>query len=151
MSLFLIPEWFIKYPQDLSSIISISWREIWLYLNKKYHVYTMRKSWILFLSVLQNHSMLNVMMYHNLYCAKLNLGLLWRLSSKESACTVGDLSSIPGLGRSPGGGHGNSLQYSCLENSMDGGAWRVTVNRAGTELDITEVTRQQQTKLVVWF
>ena len=36
--------------------------------------------------------------------------------SKESTCNVGDLSSIPGLGRSPGGGHGNSLQYSCLEN-----------------------------------
>ena len=36
--------------------------------------------------------------------------------------------SIPGLGRSPGGGHGNPLQYSCLENSMDKGAWRATVH-----------------------
>ena len=36
--------------------------------------------------------------------------------SKESACNVGDLRSVPGLGRSPGGGHGNPLQYSCLEN-----------------------------------
>ena len=36
--------------------------------------------------------------------------------SKESACNVGDLRSIPGLGRSPGGGHGNTLQYSCLDN-----------------------------------
>ena len=35
---------------------------------------------------------------------------------KESACSVGELGSIPGLGRSPGGGHGNPLQYSCLEN-----------------------------------
>ena len=35
---------------------------------------------------------------------------------KESACNVGDLGSISGLGRSPGGGHGNPLQYSCLEN-----------------------------------
>ena len=35
---------------------------------------------------------------------------------KESACNVGDLGSVPGLGRSPGGGHGNPLQYSCLEN-----------------------------------
>ena len=41
---------------------------------------------------------------------------------KESAYNVGDPGSIPGLGRSPGGGHGNSLQYSCLENSMDRGA-----------------------------
>ena len=38
-----------------------------------------------------------------------------------------DLSSIPGSGRSPGGGHGNPLQYSCLENPMDGGAWWATV------------------------
>ena len=47
---------------------------------------------------------------------------------KESACIVGDLSSILGLGRSPGGGHGNPLQYSCLENPMDRGAWRATVH-----------------------
>ena len=46
--------------------------------------------------------------------------------SKESACNVGDLGSIPGLGRSLGGGHGNPLQYSCLENPMDRGAWRAT-------------------------
>ena len=43
--------------------------------------------------------------------------------SKESTCNEGDLGSIPGLGRSPGEGNGNPLQYSCLENSMDRGAW----------------------------
>ena len=42
--------------------------------------------------------------------------------SKASACNVGDPGSIPGSGRSPGEGDGNPLQYSCLENSMDGGA-----------------------------
>ena len=42
---------------------------------------------------------------------------------KVSACNAEDPGSIPGLGRSPGEGNGNSLQYSCLENSMDGGAW----------------------------
>ena len=42
---------------------------------------------------------------------------------KESVCNAGDLSSIPGLGRSLGGEHGNPLQYSCLENSMDRGTW----------------------------
>ena len=42
---------------------------------------------------------------------------------KASACNVGDLGSIPGLGRSPGEGNGNPLQYSCLENPMDGEAW----------------------------
>ena len=44
--------------------------------------------------------------------------------SKESIWNVGDLGSVPGSGRSPGGGHGNPLQYSCLENPMDRGAWR---------------------------
>ena len=42
---------------------------------------------------------------------------------KESACNVGDLGLIPGSGRSPGEGNGNPLQYYCLENSMDRGAW----------------------------
>ena len=48
---------------------------------------------------------------------------------KASACNAGDLGSIPGLGRSPGEGNGNPLQYSCLENPMDGGAWWATVHR----------------------
>ena len=47
---------------------------------------------------------------------------------KESACSVGDSVSIPGLGRSPGEGSGNPLQYSCLENPMDKGAWQATVH-----------------------
>ena len=51
-----------------------------------------------------------------------------------------DLGSIPGSGRSPGGGHGNPLQYSCLENSMDRGAWQAMVHRVNKELDMTEVT-----------
>ena len=47
---------------------------------------------------------------------------------KESTCNVGGPGSIPGSGRSPGGGHGNLLQYSCLENPMDRGAWPTTVH-----------------------
>ena len=43
---------------------------------------------------------------------------------KDSACNAGDLGSIPGLGRSPGEGNGNPLQYSCLKNSMKRGAWQ---------------------------
>ena len=42
---------------------------------------------------------------------------------------VRDVGLIPGLGRSPGGGHSNPLQYSCLENPMDRGAWQATVHR----------------------
>ena len=56
---------------------------------------------------------------------------------KESACNVGDLGLIPGLERSPGGGHGNPLQYSCLENPMDRGAWPATAQGV-TELDTAE-------------
>ena len=48
--------------------------------------------------------------------------------SKECACSAGDLGLIPGLGRSPGGGHGNPLQCSCLENPMNSGAWQATVH-----------------------
>ena len=48
--------------------------------------------------------------------------------SKESACNVGDTGSTPGSERSPGEGNGNPLQYSCLENAMDRGAWRGTVH-----------------------
>ena len=47
---------------------------------------------------------------------------------KESAPSTGDLGSIPGLGRSPGKGNGNPLQFSCLENPMDRGAWWATVH-----------------------
>ena len=59
-------------------------------------------------------------------------GLPQWLSGKESACNAGDtgdMGSILGLGRSPGGGHGNPLQYSCLENPMDRGVWQPTVYR----------------------
>ena len=56
---------------------------------------------------------------------------------KESICNAGDLGLIPGLGRSPGDGNGNPLQYSCLENSMDRGAWWATVHRV-TESDTIE-------------
>ena len=65
------------------------------------------------------------------------IGLPSWLSSKESAGNPGDADSMPGLGRFPGGGHGNPLQYSCLENPMDRGAWRATVHGV-TESDTTE-------------
>ena len=48
---------------------------------------------------------------------------------KASACNAGDQGLIPGSGRSPGEGNGNPLQYSCMENPMDGGAWWATVPR----------------------
>ena len=60
------------------------------------------------------------------------LKVIWQAGGsecKESACNAGDGGSIPGSGRSPAGGHGNPLQYSCLESPMDRGAWRATVHR----------------------
>ena len=67
-------------------------------------------------------------------------GIPWWLSDKESACNAGaagDMGSIPGLGRSSGGGHDNPLQYSCLENPRDRGAWWATIHWL-SELDTTE-------------
>ena len=57
-------------------------------------------------------------------------GIYWQYGSevKASACNAGDLGSIPGSGRSPGERNGNPLQYSCLENPMDRGAWWATVH-----------------------
>ena len=77
-------------------------------------------------------------------------GLLQWLNSKESACNAGDAGGmgwIPGLGRSPGGGNGNPLQYSCWENLMDRGAWWATIHRIAencTRLS-TELLRDKYT------
>ena len=65
------------------------------------------------------------------------MGFPYSSVDKESACNAENLSLIPGLGRSPGEGTGNPLQYSCLENPMDRGAWQATVHgvtRAGHDL-----------------
>ena len=59
------------------------------------------------------------------------------LSGKESVCNKGDVVLIPESGRSPGEGNGNPVQYSCLGNLMDRGAWQVTVHAVAKELDKT--------------
>ena len=58
-----------------------------------------------------------------------------------NAGDIKDVGSIPGSGRSPGGGHGNLFQYSCLENPMDRGAWRATVH--GVTKSRTHLRRQR--------
>ena len=62
------------------------------------------------------------------------LGFPGGSDGKESACNAGDPGSVPELGRSPGEGNGNSLQYSCLENSVDRGAWWARVIKSRTQL-----------------
>ena len=57
-----------------------------------------------------------------------------------NAGDIRDLGLIPGSGRSPGGGHGNPLQYSCLENPMDRGVWQATSPKGRKKLDTTEAT-----------
>ena len=68
--------------------------------------------------------------------------LYWVLVVKNPPIDAGDVrdvGSISGLGESPGGGHGNPLQHSCLENPMDRGTWRAIVHGAA-ESDVTEAT-----------
>ena len=67
-----------------------------------------------------------------------NHGLPRGLKGEELACHARDAGSIPGSGRSPGGGHGNPPQYSCLENPIARGAWRATVHGVTKESDKTE-------------
>ena len=66
------------------------------------------------------------------------MGLPRWLGGKESACQAGDYNLISGSGGYPGEGNGDPLQYSCLENPMDRGAWRVTVHGVMKESDMTE-------------
>ena len=83
---------------------------------------------------------------HRLQLAMNVVGLGFPCSSlsKESACNAGDLSSFPGSGRSSGGEHGNPLQYSCLKNPMDRGAWLATVH------GVTRVRHNLATKPPQW-
>ena len=68
-----------------------------------------------------------------------SLGFPGGSDGKESACNAADIGLILASGRAPGGGHGNPLQYSCLENSMDRGAWQATYSPWGQkESDRTE-------------
>ena len=62
---------------------------------------------------------------------------------KNLSANTGDTGLIPGLGRSPGGGNGNPVQYSCLGNPMDRGAWRATVHGVTKKSDTTEQLNTQ--------
>ena len=85
---------------------------------------------------LQDH----VQVQHNNRLGLTELELPWCSEGKESVSNAGDSSSVPGLGRSPGEGNGNLLQYSCLENPMDRGAWQATVH--GVAKSWTQLSNQ---------
>ena len=84
---------------------------------------------LLYLGVLGKASLLSWPFYPHLH---MHVGFPGGTSGKEPPAYAGDIRDVsltPGLGRSPREGNGNPLQYSCLENTMDRGAWRVTVHR----------------------
>ena len=66
-----------------------------------------------------------------------SLGLPWCLSGQESTCQAGDVGSVSGSGRPPAEENGNPVQYSCLKNPMERGAWQATVHGVAKELDMT--------------
>ena len=78
-----------------------------------------------------------------LFSPHISLGFSQWLRGKESACNAGvagDTVSTSRLGKSPGGEHSHPLQYSCLENPMDRGAWQATAHGSHKESDGTEIT-----------
>jgi len=116
----LLGIWYLekrKYSWPFNICISMVFiqrmENIW---KKKFHEIPKSKTWIC-------HSSSTIYIVLALY-----LGFPGSLDSKESACSVGDMGSIPGLRRSPGEGNGNPLQYCYLENSMDRGAWWAPVH-----------------------
>ena len=70
---------------------------------------------------------------------------------KESTCNEGDMGSIPGSGRSSGGRHGSTLQYSCLENPMDKGAWQATIHRVTkSQTQMKRLSRHAHTHIYIY-
>ena len=87
------------------------------------------------------------------YTDLLSDGFPWWFSGKESAYNAGDTGDaglIPGAGRSPGGGHGNPLQYSCLENPMDRVAWWATVHRIAKSRAPLSMDHMRENWLTEW-
>ena len=70
--------------------------------------------------------------------------------SEEFACNPGDSGSVPELESSPGGGNGNSLQHSCLENPMDRGAWQATVQGGQKQSDMTQRLNNNNSNLTCY-
>ena len=124
------------------SVLHIRWPKCWSFSfsispsNEYSGLISFRMDWLDLLAI--QGTLKSLLQHHNLKASVLNLLYSPTLTSahdywknpdsslgEEFACSAGNPSSIPGLGRCPEGGHVNPLQYSCLENTMDRGAWRV--------------------------
>ena len=133
----------------LSAVTELSAPESSRWVNFDGAVLTVAESlqqegqWVHGAVLLRQHVVVSLLFLYLIFmtCSEYTWGFSGGLDGKESVCNAGDLGSIPGLGRSPGGGNGNPLQYSCLENSMDRGAWQATVH--GVAKNQTRVTDQQ--------
>ena len=84
-------------------------------------------------TVLGDKLYIHMLLIFFIICFIILMGFPGGSDSKESACNAGDLGPISGSGRSPGEGNGKPLQYSCLENSMDRGAWPTTLQSMGSQ------------------
>ena len=124
-------------PKTLSMEMFLIWLltfRIWtvyslLEERQKFILLTLFETFPSYSSVFSREIMIVPVGHHDAIITKSKWHISWfSLEVKASPCNVGDLGSIPGLGRSPGEGNGNPLQYSCLENPMDGGAWWSTVH-----------------------
>ena len=119
-----------KLTMVITSVKELQWKYIQLFLLKLKFFLINNKNPITRHAncLILNKSSYWVYQLFKFGCGTWRLGFPGGSDGKASACNVGDPGSIPGSGRSPGEGNGNLLQYSCLENSMDGGAWWATVH-----------------------
>ena len=130
--------------QHHSSKASILWRTAFLMVQLSHPYVTTGKTMALTIWTLVGTVMSLIFnMLHRF------IGFPGGSDGEESTCSAGDLGSIPGLGRSPGGGHGNPLQQSCLENPKDRGAWWATVH--GIAKSQTRLSNEAQHRFVIAF
>ena len=112
---------------------SLSYVNTYIHVYAHIHTYNFFKKFQTFGGFSKCFPLYNSWVRFNFTICRYNfiVGLsLWWLSGKESACNAGDVGLIPGWGRSPGQGSGNPLQYSCLGNPVDRGAWWATIHVA---------------------
>ena len=102
--------------------------EMWLCIALSQSNLTISKYYVYWSLIQKYQSIPRNLSYKNKGISSLNKGLPGGSDGKETARNVADLGWIPGLGRYPGGGHGDPLQYSSLVNPMDRGAWWATVH-----------------------